>query len=300
MNTLAPLPQIDQSGEQHTHSPSNENKHENDPEKSREEMNNKSPPIANPPAIIVSAEATPPMNFRSAEKRRQSWIADRYKLFNMATDDLLKNTPGKLKSFFHRALRIQTHFDPSKQKKVKDSGKQKSASQLKRYSVINSDENGSLKSSEKGEHGSTGLPSPNSTTSTSGTRSPCKKSSEQEMTSVFSLEEDSVDGRCSPRGTHLDTVFSQPPFPNMLEASQLQSPSECGSPSNRTRCQSTPVFYDLNSETPSRRTASHRECEINNAHSTSDAQIKEEEKHKHRKSPFRIFKRYRSKCKETE
>ena len=100
-----------------------ENKLELEPEESRrgEEVEDDiaiSPELL-PPAIIVSTEASPSM-VRSAEKRRQSWIAGRYKLFNAATDDLLKNTPSKLKSFFHRVLRVQTHFDPSKQKKVKD------------------------------------------------------------------------------------------------------------------------------------------------------------------------------------
>ena len=81
---------------------------------------------------------------RSAEKRRQSWIAGRYKLFNTATDDLLKNTPSKLKRFFHLVLRVQTHFAPSKQKKVKDGPKQRSASQLKSFSVFDPQENGNV------------------------------------------------------------------------------------------------------------------------------------------------------------
>ena len=96
-----------------------------------------------PPAIIVSSEASPSM-VRSAEKRRQPWIAGRYKLFNTATDDLLKNTPSKLKSFFHRVLRVQTHFDPSKQKKVKDGPKQRSASQLKSFRVFDPQESGNV------------------------------------------------------------------------------------------------------------------------------------------------------------
>ena len=97
-----------------------ENKLELDPEESRrgEEVEDDiaTSPELLPPAIIVSTEASPSM-VRSAEKRRQSWIASRYKLFNTATDDLLKNTPSKLKSFFHRVLRdTLTSIRPNKRK----------------------------------------------------------------------------------------------------------------------------------------------------------------------------------------
>ena len=316
MNIPASKPQIPPSPEQ-SQSPSKESKQENGTEKSTAVMDGISPPIPNPPAIIVSAETSPPMSIRSAEKRRQSWIAGRYKMFNMATDDLLKNTPGKLKSFFHRALRIHTNFDPAKPKKVKDSAKQRSASQLKRYSLISSDQNGSLPvPDENYKHVSSGSSRPNSP-SRNASRFLRKKSSEQDLTCNFSLDEDSVDGKYSPRSVHSDTAFSfasnsQPPSRNTLEVSHScppssQNPSVSNSPvlqgldkTNRPQCQSTPVFNGLNPESLSRRTASHRECEMNNAHSTPDAHIEEEGKLKHRKSPFWIFKWKGSKCKESQ
>lgn len=306
VRAIAPVPNNSHSPEQNEHLTFNDRTLENPTDESDNEVNSNSPPAVSPPAIFVSAEATPPINVRTAEKRRQSWIAGRYKLFNSATDDLLKNTPGKLKNFFHRALRIQTHFHPLKQRKVKDSSKQRSASELKSFTVIGSDENLSV-SGEKVEHGSSGSSNPSSSTASS-----CvllrKKSSEQDVATDFSLEEDCVDGRYSPQNRNSPSGVShmQPPSPSMLKSTSLQSSSGRGSPTlkcheetNRPRCQSTPLFNELNSELLTRRTVSSRECEMNNVHSP-EAHIKEESKVKNRKSPFRIFRRRGSKCKETE
>ena len=310
MDTPSPVTQISQSAEQHSLSPSKENKQENSTENSGAVMNNKSPPPSSPPAIIVSAEASPPLNFRSAEKRRQSWIAGRYKLFNVATDDLLKNTPGKLKSFFHRALRIQMQFDPAKQKKVK-----RSVSQLKRYSIINSEENGNLSvSGENCDHVVSATSNPNSP-NTQTSRFLRRKSSEQGFETNLALEEAAVDGNCSSRHLHSESTFSvpslahgQPHSPSMLEvSSSSQSSNECGSPefrvldeANRPRCPSTLMYTEMNPESMSRRTASHRECEINSSYSTPEAHIEGKGKLKHRKSLFWRFRRKGSKCKDSE
>lgn len=91
------------------------------------------------PASYVSPEIS-----RSAakptEKRRGSWMGGRYKLFSMKTDDLLENTPGKLKQFFHRVLRIQSHkhqmhVTPAKTKKSRETSKKRSMSELKSFSA---------------------------------------------------------------------------------------------------------------------------------------------------------------------
>lgn len=310
MRTIAPLPNNSHSPEQNELLTFNDRTPESPPDESDNEMNSNSPPAASPPAIIVSAEATPPINFRTAEKRRQSWIAGRYKLFNSATDDLLKNTPGKLKNFFHRALRIQTQFHPSKQRKVKDSSKQRSASELKSFTVIGSDENLSV-SGEKVEHGSSGSSNPSSSTaSSSGLLR--KKSSEQDVAPNLSLEEVFVDGKYSPQNSNSRNAVSQnsvshmqPPSPSMLKSTPLPYSSALGSPTlkcheetNRPRCESAPVFNERNSELLTRRTVSNKECEMNNVHSP-EAHIKEENKVKNRKSPFRIFRRRGSKSKES-
>ena len=316
MNTPALSLHIPHSAEQHSPTSPQENEHENSTENSAPIMSTIPAPVPNPPAIIVSAETSPQLNFRAAERRRQSWIAGRYKMFNMATDDLLKNTPSKLKSFFHRALRIQSHFDPGKHKKVKDSTKQRSVSHLKRYNLISSEENGRLPvSAENIEHASSGLPDPSSP-NTHSRRFRRKKSSEEVMYN-FSLEEDSVDGRYSPRQVHSNSstppliTCGHPPSPNMLEVSHScpssQSPCLSGSPeckgldTNRPRCQSTPVVDDLKIS-ESRQTSSHRECgtSCNNAHSTSHEHTEPEGNHKNQKSSFWIFKRKGSKCKESE
>lgn len=294
--------------------PSNECEHEYNPEKDNigAVKDIKTSPNLFPPAIIVSTDASP-MMVRSAEKRRQSWISGRYKLFNTATDDLLKTTPGKLKSFFHRVLRVQTHFDPSKQKKGKTSGKQRSASHLKSYSVINSQDDGTVVTFvENHEKADASNPSsPNSHAS----RFLRRESLERDLPSDLGSEEDSVDGNISPRSLHSESAHSlmspstlgRPQSPNMLSPSSWH-PSECDTPvsklldeSNRPRCQSTPVCNDVNPGSLSRRTASHRECKINNAdHSTPDVQLDEMGKIKTRKSPFWFLKRRTSKCKDSE
>ena len=264
-----------------------------------------------PPAIIVSTETSPSM-VRSAEKRRQSWIAGRYKLFNTATDDLLKNTPSKLKSFFHRVLRVQTHFDPSKQKKVKEGPKQRSTSQLKSYSVLNSQENGAVVTfvEKEGSH-------PSAPHSRGLLR---RKSSGKIVTSESGSQEDYVDGNCSPRSLGSESAHSltSPPTldqatsPNSLEITRsTPSSRNLGESdrlvsklldnSNRPRCKSIPVGNDLSAGPLSRRTASHRECPLYNAnHLTPEVHADETEKIKSRKSPFWFLKRRGSKCKDPE
>ena len=316
MITPAPSLHIPHSAEQHSPTSLMGNELDNSTENSGPIMSTNPAPVPSPPAIIVSAETSPPLNFRSAEKRRQSWIAGRYKMFNMATDDLLNNTPSKLKSFFHRALRIQSHFDPGKHKKIKDSTKQKSMSHLKRYNLISSEENGRLPvSGVNSEHTSSGLSDPSSPNAHS--RRFLRKKSSEEIMYNFSLAEDSVDGRYSPRQVNANSstvpliTCGHPLSPNMLEASQScpSSPSACvcsnpvcnGLDTNRPRCQTTPVVDDLKVH-ESRRTSSHRECgtTCNNAHSTSQAHTEPEGNHKNQKSSFWIFKRKGNKCKESE
>ena len=278
-----------------------ENKLELEPKESRrgEEVQDDiaTSPELFPPAVIVSTEASPSM-VRSAEKRRQSWIAGRYKLFNTATDDLLKNTPSKLKSFFHRVLRVQTHFDPSKQKKVKDGPKQRSASQLKSFSVFDPQENGSVVTFVEKE-GSYPCP-PHSR------RFLRRKSSGKIVTSESGSKEDSVDGNCSPRNLSSESALSltsastlqRPTSPNSLELTR-SSPSTRNrrvsdtlvDNSNRPRYKSIPVCNDDKSAGPvSRRTKSQRECPVNNAnHLTPEVHADDAGGIKNRKSPFCFF-----------
>ena len=264
-----------------------------------------------PPAIIVSTETSPSM-VRSAEKRRQSWIAGRYKLFNTATDDLVKNTPSKLKSFFVRVLRVQTHFDLSKQKKVKDGPKQRSTSQLKSYSMLNCQENGGVVTFVEKEGSYQSAPH-----SRGFLR---RKSSGKIGTSESGSQEDYVDGNSSPRrlGSESAHSLTSPPTrdqatsPNSLEITR-STPStrnlgESDAPvsklldnSNRPRCKSIPVGNDLRAGPLSRRTASHRECPLYNAdHLTAEVHADETERIKNRKSPFWFLKRRGSKCKDPE
>lgn len=267
---------------------------------------NETSPKSSPPAIIVSTDETSPVMIRSADKRRQSWIASRYKLFNTATDDLVKNTPGKLKSFFHRVLRVQTHYDPSKQKKSKDSAKNRSASQLKSYSVINSDDE-NVANHEQAS-------SPNSNVR----RFLRRGSSDRDNPSDLGSREDSVDGEVSPRSPRSENALtvtssrSQPSSPKMLvtprPSPNSRNPTDSDTlvsklldKSNRPRCESTPLFNDSSPEPISRRTASHRECQMNNVHHSSPVvQVDETGKIKNKKSPFWFLKRRESKCKDTE
>lgn len=312
-------PKTPQSTEQSICQLTKNNKHEIDPEQDTIESAKdiKTSPTLVPPAIIVSTDASPGM-VRSAEKRRQSWIAGRYKLFNTATDDLLSNTPSKLKSFFHRVLRVQTHFDPSKQKKLRDSGKHsRSASQLKSYSVITSQDEGDVVTFvENREEAGSGAPNPSSTDSRGFLR---RKSSERDLPSDAGSQEDSVDGSITPLSPHSGSPLSQTlpstpdqaTSPKLLDVSQSchspQNPGESDTPmsklsdnSNRPRCKSTPVCNDLSPGKLSRRTASHRECEMNNAvHSPPDVHD-ETRKIKNRKSPFWFLRRKGSKCKDFE
>lgn len=301
-------PQTPTSTEQSICQPCKDNKHELDPEKGMrggEGVEDIATSELVPPAIIVSTDTSPGM-VRSAEKRRQSWIAERYKLFNTATDDLLRNTPSKLKSFFHRVLRVQTHFDPSKQKKVKESAKQRSASQLKSYSVMNSQENGGVVTFV--EKAGSGAPSPNPPHSRGFLR---RKSSERDVPSESGSQGDSVDGNTSPRSPGSESALSltslstpdRATSPKSLEITRSspssRNPRESDSPvsklldnSNRPRCQSTPVCNDLGAGMLSRRTASHRECEMYNAdHSTADVHGDETGRIKNRKSPFWCLRR---------
>lgn len=253
-----------------------------------------SPPLPNPPAVMVSAETPPALGVRSTEKRRQSWIAERYKLFNMATEDLLKNTPGKLKSFFQRAIRTHAHFDPSKQKKVRDNCHQKSSSQLKSFSL-----NG-----EDVEHRSFCL-ADSVPSKTHPRRFLGKKTSEQDLMYNFSLKEDCVDGQCKLRSVKSDSSFTKPS--NLHEhpsSSKLFADSEfCPLPDNCRRfaypvCKdfdhsstprnpsSTPIENTLNFK-GTRRTLHHREASEENEGS--------EEKHKSHKCAFWVFKRKGSK-----
>ena len=260
-----------------------------------------------PPAIIVSTETSPIM-VRSVEKRRQSWIAGRYKLFNTATDDLVKNTPSKLKSFFHRVLRVQTHFDPSKQKKVKDGPKQRSASQLKSFSVLNPQENGGVVTYVEKE-GSYSCP-PHSRGFLR------RKSSGKIVTSESGSQEDSVDGNCSPRSLSSESALSitsastldRPTSPNSLELTSsspstrnLKESDTLEDNSNRPRCKSIPVCNDLSAGPLSRRTKSHRECPVYNAdHLTPEVHVDDTGRIKNRKSPFWFLKRRGSKSKDPE
>ena len=276
----------------------------------------KTSPTLVPPAIIVSTDTSPGMA-RSAEKRRQSWIAGRYKLFNTATDDLVRNTPSKLKSFFHRVLHVQTHFDPSKHKKIRDSAKQRSASQLKSYSVINSQDDGdAVTFVENHEQAGSGAPNPSSPDSRRLLR---KKSSKRDLPSDSGSQKDSVDGNVSPRSPHSESALSvtspsapdQATSPKLLDVTQSchnpQNPSEAATPvsklldnSNKPRCKSTPLCNDLSPGPLSRRTASHRECELNSAvHSPPDVHD-ETRKIKNKKSPFWFLRRKGSKCKDLE
>lgn len=293
-------------------------KHEIDPEQDTIEgaKDIKTSPMLVPPAIIVSTDASPGI-VRSAEKRRQSWIAGRYKLFNTATDDLLSNTPSKLKSFFHRVLRVQTHFDPSKQKKLRDSGKHRSASQLKSYSVITSQDDGDeVTFVENHEEAGSGSPNPSSPDSHGFLR---RKSSERDLPSDPGSQKDSIDGNISPRSPHSESALSatSPSTPDQATSpKQLDVTRSCQSPqnpgesdtsvtklldnSNRPRCKSTPVVNDLSTGQLSRRTASHRECDMNNTvHSPPDVHD-ETRKIKNKKSPFWFLRRKGSKCKDLE
>lgn len=313
VNTPAPEPRI-------THSappPTKGNEQEYGSEESGAVMKTNELPLPITSAVIVSAETSPPLNIRSAqEKRRQSWIAGRYKMFNMTTDDLLKNTPGKLKSFFHRALRIHTHFDPAKQKKLKEVTKQRSTSHLKRYNAMDSGENERLTVSVEDGQQLTSGPSELASPNTRPLRFLRKKNSEQDLMYNYSVAEDSVDGRYSFKGVLSDPLLTLPSSPhghlsssNELEVSQScpwsHGPGVCSSPvgnnlesSNRPRCLSTPIAHDLN--VLSRRTASHGECENNNAYSIPQGHTDVEGKHKNHKSPFWMFKRRGSKFKESE
>ena len=292
-----------------------DNKLELDPEKARrggevEEDVTTSPELV-PPAIIVSTETSPSM-VRSAEKRRQSWIAERYKLFNTATDDLLRNTPSKLKSFFHRVLRVQTHFDPSRQKKFKDGAKQRSASQLRSYSMLNPQENGGVVTFVEKEGNCQSPPHSRGLLR--------RKSSEKVVSSDSGSQEDSVDGKNSHRSLGSESALSltwpstldRAASPNSLQISR-SSPStrnltESDTPvskvldnSNRPRCKSIPVCNDFRAGSLTRRTASHRECPTYNAdHLTPEVHADETDRIKSRKSPFWFLKRKGSKCKDPE
>lgn len=253
-----------------------------------------SPPLPNPPAVIVSAETSPPLGVRSTEKRRQSWIAGRYKLFNTATDDLLKNTPGKLKSFFHRAIRTQAHFDPAKPKKLKDSCNQKSSSQLKSFSL-----NG-----EDVEHKTFGL-ADSVSSKTQPRRFLGKKTSEHDLMLNFSLKDDCVDGQCKLRSVKSDSSFTNPS--NLHEhpsSSKLFADSKfCPLPDNCKRF-AYPVCKEFDhSSSPRRRYSTPIENDLNfkgtrrmlHQRETSEENEGSEEKHKSHKSAFWIFKRKGSK-----
>lgn len=308
------LPPKTQSPRQNICQSIEENKHEIDPKKDFVEgaKDIKAISTLSPPAIIVSTDTSPGID-RSAEKRRQSWIAGRYKLFNTATDDLLSNTPSKLKSFFHRVLRVQTHFDPSKHKKVRESSKQRSASQLKSYSIIASqDEGDGVTFVDSHEQAGSGSPKPTSSNSHGFLR---RKSSERDLPDDKGTQEDCADGGPSPQSPHLDSTHSttSPPTPERATSPKLldvtqspqspQNPSELYTPVskesdnlNRPRCKSAPLFNDLNPGPLSRRTGSHRECEMNNAvHSPPDVHG-QTGKVKSKKSSFWFLKRKGSKC----
>ncbi|PFX21560.1 Dual specificity testis-specific protein kinase 2 [Stylophora pistillata] len=228
-------------------------------------------PESSPPAIIVSTDEISPVAIRSNERRRQSWIAGRYKLFNTGTDDLLKNTPGKLKSFFHRVLRLQTHYDPSKQKKSKENSKSRSASQLKSFSVMNSDDE-NVPNLEQAS-------SPN----TDARRCLRLGSSEQDKSCELGYQEDSLDGvfsplsPCSESAIFVTSPSSRPLSPKMPEAPQsppnLQNPAECDTTLSKLyvkpRSESTPLFHESRSEPISRHSASHRDCQVSNVDQTS-------------------------------
>lgn len=260
-------------------------------------------PESSPPAIIVSTDEISPVAIRSNERRRQSWIAGRYKLFNTGTDDLLKNTPGKLKSFFHRVLRLQTHYDPSKQKKSKENSKSKSASQLKSFSVMNSDDE-NVPNLEQAS-------SPN----TDARRCLRLGSSEQDKSCELGYQEDSLDGvfsplsPCSESAIFVTSPSSRPLSPKMPEAPQsppnLQNPAECDTTLSKLyvkpRSESTPLFHESRSEPISRHSASHRDCQVSNVdHTSFVTQGDVSGKIKDKKSPFWFLKRKGSKFKDTE
>ena len=263
-------------------------------------------PESSPPAIIVSTDETSPVTIRSHEKRRHSWIAGRYKLFNTATDDLLKNTPGKLKSFFHRVLRVQTHYDPSKQKKSKECFKSRSVSQLKSFNVITSDDE-NVPNLEQASI-------PNS----DARRCLRRRSSEQDNSCELGSQVDSVDGEISPRSPCWESALSvtsplsQPVSPKTAEAARsppnVQNPTKTDTTFSklcvkldRPRCDSTPYFHDSSSETKSRRSASHRDCQTNNVdHSSLVTQGDVAGKMKDKKSPLWFWKRKGSKFKDAE
>ena len=295
MNTPVTEPRLPLSAEQLSPSLSGENKRGNNSVISGDITTSDSSPLASPPAIIVSAEASPPLNVRSAEKRRQSWIIGRYKMFNVGTDDLLKNTPGKLKSFFHRAIRTQTHFHPAKQKKVRDGCNHSSATHLKTYSM-----NG-----EDGEHASFGL-ADSISPSTHSRRFLSKKTSEQDLMYNFSLKDDSVDGRYKLRSVKSDSSFSSPSNSHRHRSSSKPKLFGdfpfCRLPDNFKRF-GYPVCKDINeSSTPRSRTAARLESDLNPESrrtlfqtETSRDHKGSEEKHNHHKSAFWIFKRKGSK-----
>lgn len=295
MNTPVTEPRLPLSAEQLSPSLSGENKRGNNSVISGDITTSDSSPLASPPAIIVSAEASPPLNVRSAEKRRQSWIIGRYKMFNVATDDLLKNTPGKLKRFFHRAIRTQTHFHPAKQKKVRDGCNHSSATHLKTYSM-----NG-----EDGEHASFGL-ADSISPSTHSRRFLSKKTSEQDLMYNFSLKDDSVDGRYKLRSVKSDSSFSSPSNSHRHRSSSKPKLFGdfpfCRLPDNFKRF-GYPVCKDIDeSSTPRSRTAARLESDLNPESrrtlfqtETSRDHKGSEEKHNHHKSAFWIFKRKGSK-----
>lgn len=94
--------------------------------------------ISTAPTIVVSQEQSHSHNNKLDSKKRTSSFLGKYKLFHSTTDDLLKTTPGKLKSFFNNILHYrEMHVRLRKKKKSKEErNRQSSSSDLKRRSLI--------------------------------------------------------------------------------------------------------------------------------------------------------------------
>lgn len=109
----------------------NNNHHHNDVD-AKDKITN------NAPMIVVSQEQNS-SHHKPLNKKRTSSFIGKYKLFHSATDDLLKTTPGKLKSFFNHVLHFR-EMHGGRKKKAKEEKKRQSSSESKRHS-LNPDDN---------------------------------------------------------------------------------------------------------------------------------------------------------------
>ena len=271
-----------------------------------EDNNNLSDALTSPPIVVYTDASHTPK--RSTEKRRQSWIAGRHKVFNTATEDLIKNTPGKLKKFFHRVLRVHTHFDPANPKKHRDDSKETSTSELRRFSLLSSEKDCDKLAPGAGrESTSSSLSHSNLPMSNSGGRSH-RSISDLRLSSDAQSEAHSVDGVKYARSKSLlSTSRRLPKFPSKLEntrsCTNSRNASESETPvsglldcTKRARWRSMPAVDKPVTGRLAKECGSFGECEINSAHSSpSELQTEGTKATLKLKSPFKIFRRKSSK-----